>query len=209
MNNNHKMKKIIILFIAVFAAIAQGYARGGATDILDKAAAKIKASNGIKSAFTISSGDMTANGVIKLKGNKFHCTMTGGHETWFNGKTLWTYYKSNEEVNVSNPTGNELAKLNPYYFISLYKKGYDVKNGKSTPMYHEFIITAKTKTAAYKKITLRLSKKDLHPVSIKAETSKTTYNVKVTSYSSDQKLADTEFAFNKKKYPEAEIIDLR
>lgn len=49
-------------------------------------------------------------GVIELKGEKFVLKTDDGI-TWFDGKTQWSYLRSSDEVNISNPTGTELQAL--------------------------------------------------------------------------------------------------
>ena len=99
------MKKICFLILAAListAAMAQT-----AKSVLDKAAANITVKEGVKANFRM----------------VFHAT-TPKATVWFDGKTMWTYMKDNEEVNVSNPTEAQLQTINPYNFINLYKNGY-------------------------------------------------------------------------------------
>ena len=61
-----------------------------------------------------------------LKGNRFYLN-SGGIQSWFDGTTQWSYLESSEEVNVSNPTPDELQTINPYALLSIYKSGYNYK----------------------------------------------------------------------------------
>ena len=61
-----------------------------------------------------------------LKGNRFYLN-SGGIQSWFDGTTQWSYLESSEEVNVSNPTPEELQTINPYALLSIYKSGYNYK----------------------------------------------------------------------------------
>ena len=115
------MKKICFLILAAListAAMAQT-----AKSVLDKAAANITVKEGVKANFRMVGGIGNASGTILIKGKKFHAT-TPKATVWFDGKTMWTYMKDNEEVNVSNPTEAQLQTINPYNFINLYKNGY-------------------------------------------------------------------------------------
>ena len=115
------MKKICFLFLtALFSTVTMAQ---DAKSVLDKAAANITVKEGVKANFTMTGGIGNASGTILIKGKKFHAT-TSKATVWFDGKTMWTYMKDNEEVNVSNPTEAQLQTINPYNFINLYKNGY-------------------------------------------------------------------------------------
>ena len=187
------MKKICFLILAAListAAMAQT-----AKSVLDKAAANITVKEGVKANFRMVGGIGNASGTILIKGKKFHATV------WFDGKTMWTYMKDNEEVNVSNPTEAQLQTINPYNFINLYKNGYTSTLNTTGNSY----VVHLTSTAKDKKI------KELfitHPTQVKLLQGKswTEFNI---SNLSKSKIADSEFRFNAKDFPKAEVIDLR
>ena len=47
--------------------------------------------------------------ISQLSGQKFVVNM-GGTITWFDGKTMWSYVKKNEEVNVTTPTAADRSR---------------------------------------------------------------------------------------------------
>ena len=110
----------------------------GAAELLDKAAAKYEHSNGISATFemrtktpTQPAGDRM-EGKIEMRGEKF-VLETADVKTWFDGTTQWSYVENNEEVNVSNPTGDELKMTNPVLLLSSYQKGFKAAyKGEST-----------------------------------------------------------------------------
>ena len=65
-----------------------------------------------------------------MKGDKF-LLETEGVTTWFDGRTQWSYLASSDEVNVSEPTLEELQSINPYSWLSLYKQDYKLKVAKT------------------------------------------------------------------------------
>ena len=137
---------------------------------------------------------------------------SGGIQSWFDGKTQWSYLESSEEVNVSNPTPEELQTINPYALLSIYKNGYNYKyagtkscNGKQG---FEVILTPENKQDITS-ITLFVSQ-TYQPLYIKVEqNNKSANEIIVTSYQTNQPLDNTTFKFDKKKFPNAEVIDLR
>lgn len=174
--------------------------------MLDQTVAALKQAEGIRATF-----GGTAEGTLLLKGNKFYLD-SGGIQSWFDGKTQWSYLKSSEEVNISNPTPEELQTVNPYALLSLYKNGYNYKyagtksrNGKQG---YEVILTPE-KEGDIVSITLFVTRA-YRPVYIKVEQANRSVNeIIVSSYLTHQPLDDASFRFDKRKYPEAEIIDLR
>lgn len=183
-----------------------------ATKILDKTAATLKAAKNVKIGFTLEAdggGNTAGNtGYIKLSGQKFVVNM-GGSITWFDGKTMWSYVKKNEEVNVTTPTAAEVAKMNPYAFLSFYKKGYTAKMGKSTAKEHEVVLTG-SEGSAYEQVVMRVNKATNEPTYLKTTSAKGVVTViRCNSLVKNQKYTDATFRFNKKNYPKAEVVDLR
>ena len=97
---------LICLLVSLFAEAQE------ATKILDKSAATLRAAGNVKIAFTLEADGGSSTGYIKLQRQKFVINM-GGTITWFDGKTMWTYVKANDEVNVTTPSADAVAKMNP------------------------------------------------------------------------------------------------
>lgn len=100
-----------------------------AKEVLEQAARNFREAGGIKAAFTVRTSEGASTGTICLKGDKF-LLEAEGTTTWFDGHTQWSYLASSEEVNVSEPTPEELQSINPYVFLSLDERGYKLKLGK-------------------------------------------------------------------------------
>lgn len=202
-----KIKKIYLLVLAICLSVS-GFAQKDkqAREVLDKTAHALAQAGGVRATF-----GGTTEGTLLLKGDKFYLK-SGGVQSWFDGKTQWSYLESSEEVNVSSPTPEELQTINPYSLLSIYKKGYNYKyagaksrNGKQG---YEVILTPE-REQDIASITLFVSKA-YQPLYIKVEQSNNSVNeIIVTSYQTHQPLDDTAFRFDKKKYPHAEVIDLR
>ena len=200
------LNRIIVFALLLTTALA-AHAADNETKILDKTAETYKKAGDVKIGFTIDVSGQSSAGVIKLSGQKFCCT-TGGNVAWFDGKTMWSYVKANEEVNVSNPSEKEITRLNPYAFLNIYKKGYKAKVSKTTDKEYYITLTGK-KGSAYKSIDIHLDKVSYQPSYVKMVTAKRTLTIKVNSYLKNQKFASSDFTFSKKEYPKAEIVDLR
>jgi outer membrane lipoprotein-sorting protein len=176
-----------------------------AKEVLDKTAATVSAKQGAQASFTISGQSMNASGTIAIKGKKFHAT-TAQATIWFDGKTQWTYMKNNDEVNISNPTESQLAAINPYNFIYLYKKGYNYKMEKKGG---NFVIhLTATDKKSIQEMFLTIGQKSYTPSQIRYKTAKGWTTIDIRNFKTAN-LADGMFRFNSKDFPHAEVIDLR
>lgn len=198
----------IIMFIVLMMSALTINAAENATKILDKTAEAFKKGGDVKIGFSIDVAGQTSMGVIKLSGQKFCCS-TGGNVAWFDGKTMWHYVKDNEEVNVTNPSEKELARMNPYTFLNIYKNGYKCSVTKTTATEYYIKLTGK-KGSGYESIEVHLNKTNYQLSYVKMVSSKRTIEIKVNSYLKNQKFSSTDFTFAKKgEYKNAEIVDLR
>ena len=202
-----KMKRTYLLVLILFLSVSLSAQKDKqAREILDKTANALQQAGGIPATF-----GGTGNGTLLLKGNQFYLN-SGGIQSWFDGTTQWSYLESSEEVNVSNPTPEELQTINPYALLSIYKNGYNYKyagtksrNGKQG---FEVILTPENKQDITS-ITLFVSQ-TYQPLYIKVEqNNKSANEIIVTSYQTNQPLDNATFKFDKKKFPNAEVIDLR
>ena len=111
-----KMKRTYLLVLILFLSVSLSAQKDKqAREILDKTANALQQAGGIRATF-----GGTGNGTLLLKGNRFYLN-SGGIQSWFDGTTQWSYLESSEEVNVSNPTPEELQTINPYALLSFTK----------------------------------------------------------------------------------------
>lgn len=201
------MKKLLILWmLALLPCWLFAQNDKQAEVILDKTLEVLFKNSGIRADF-----EGNANGFLLLKGDKFYLN-NGNIQSWYDGKTQWSYVADTEEVNISNPTPEELTGINPYYMLSRYKsdfnyqyKGSQKRNGV---MGHEIILTPKH-SESQEVIHLFISKTN-QPLAIRHEhNGNVVSEIQVTSFQTNQKLEDGMFSFNKTLFPNAEIIDLR
>ena len=198
------MKKICILILtALISTVATAQT---AKSVLDKAAAHITVKDGVKANFKMQGGIGNTSGTILIKGKKFQAT-TPQAIVWFDGKTMWTYMKKNEEVNVSNPTEAQLQAINPYNFINLYKNGYNstLNNTGNSYVVH---LTTTAKDRKIKELFVTIDKQSYRPTQVKLLQGKSWTIFDITGLSKS-KVADSQFRFNAKDFPKAEVIDLR
>ena len=177
-----------------------------AEEVLDKALSELSKTSGIRADFA-----GTEQGFLLLKGEKFYLN-SGGIQSWYDGKTQWSYVADTEEVNISHPTREELKAINPYLILMRYKtdfdynyKGTQTRNGVKG---HEIVLTPKH--SGNREVIRVFISHSHQPLAIKVEQDgRTMSEINVIKYQTNQKLEDGMFRFNKSLYPNAEIIDLR
>ncbi len=175
-----------------------------AQQILDKTAATMTGRGGVRANFIMSGAFGNTSGCIAVKGNKFNA-VTPASIVWYDGKTQWTYMKNTQEVNVSNPTAGQQS-LNPCKFIYLYKNGYTLSSKTVSGGWLVHLV-AKNTSRSIKEMYVTVSKSyQLKQVKMRQSNGWTTVNV---SNFRNASLSDSQFRFNSKDYPNAEVIDLR
>ena len=199
------MKRIINILVMLMTAI--GSSAQTAKQVLDKTAAALSNKGGVTANFTVTGKNIgSTSGRISVKGRMFQAT-TPQAIIWFNGKTQWTYMKSQEEVNVSNPTEAQLQAINPYNFINIYKKGYSYTM-KTVGGGYEVHLKATDKKRSIQEMYVTVNKSTYAPSQVKMRqgTKWTTINI---SSLKKANISNATFTFPAKDYPNAEIIDLR
>ncbi len=211
-------KTLTIIACLLFSLTAFAQKDPAAKKVLDATASKLSSMKNIKAQFEISqfrgataTGE-TMKGAIFLSGKKYKVEAPGVTTTWFDGKTQWVYMHDTEEVNVSTPTKQEQATMNPYAFIGLYKQGYDysMKEVKvlGTDTY-EIRLTAQQASAEIPEAVINISKNN-EPISVRVRQGKQTWTrIRIFNLQGKQKFANDTFTFPRNEYTNAEIIDLR
>lgn len=200
------MKKILLMLsLLMVVAFSWGQNANDARKILDKTAAKLSNRGGVSANFKLSGKFGNTSGFVAIKGSKFYAS-TPVSTVWYDGKTQWTYLKRTQEVNVSTPTEAQQQSMNPYKFLHIYKNGYrlDMKPVASGWQIH---LTAINKARSIKEMYVEVTKSYmLKTVKMRQGSGWSTITVSGFKKTS---LLDSQFRFNSKDYPNAEVIDLR
>jgi outer membrane lipoprotein-sorting protein len=201
-------KNVGLLLLAALLSLSPAAARkdAKAREVLDKTASALKTGSGVKADF-----DGSMQGTLKMRGAKFYLK-ANGMESWYDGKTQWSYLARAEEVSVSSPTPEEVQAVNPYLLLSSYQSGYQYEyagtltyRGKQV---HKVVLTP-DKVTTVRRITVYVST-GYQPIYMKVETTQgKAAEMYVTAYATGQNYSDATFRFDAKKYPNAEIVDMR
>ena len=180
-----------------------------ANEILSTASSKYAKCESITSSFALIDNGYSQNGTITVAGSKFVIS-TPQISTWFDGRTQWSYSPSINEVNISEPTSEELQQINPFAIINSVQQDYTAKLLTSNKDTHKIQLTPKSSNKTIKNIELSLNSSTYFPslivIYLKNNT-KITINVKHVT--KGNALPASTFIFNTSKYQDVEVIDLR
>lgn len=227
-----RLTSILLITLIYFVAFSQDNDNSTkAKDILDKVSEKVKSLQTITAKFSFTMVNQQEGikenykGEVLIKGEKYHLTLMGT-ETYSDGKTIWTHLVEDEEVNITtrDPKDNSFLN-NPASIFTMYETGFKYK----------YIEKVKTDIGAFDKIELYptelakgLSKPDnadnsdlskvvifidgyhnqIHKIEYHSKNGNI-YIVEILRFDVNKEMKDTEFTFDKTKFPETEIIDLR
>ncbi len=187
--------------------------------ILDKVSAKFKTYKTVTADFTLTilnaegKVEGTKKGILYIKGSKYRVNISG-QEIYSDGNNIWTYDKSANEVQLTkfDPSANTITPqkmfTNFYDKDFLYKLNGETKQGKKT--IQEIELTPVDKTKTFFKVLVEIDKATKNIVSTKVfEKNGNRYTYTITFMKTNTDIPESIFIFDQKKYPNAELIDLR
>jgi outer membrane lipoprotein-sorting protein len=135
-----------------------------------------------------------------------------GITTWYDGKTRWCYVPTSNEVNIDEPSKKEMAAMNPYTFMGIYKKGFKM-TVKETVLRGEAVfevyLKARYAKMDVKEIYVDIRKSDYQPLCIRVRESNDWQRVSITNFKSNLKFENEFFTFPTNDYPNVLINDMR
>lgn len=151
-------------------------------------------------------------GKITVKGDKFRLALPE-QEVINNGSTVWTYLPEAKEVNIDNydPSSED---VNPSKIYDIYKKGFKYlylqDKTEGGVLCEEIDLVPEKKDAQFFKIKMFISKKDKSIQSwVMFDKGGNRYKYTISKFNPNVKIDDSFFAFDLKKYPGVEVVDLR
>jgi chaperone LolA len=155
----------------------------------------------------------TKTGTIWMKGMKYKISF-GGQEIFSDGKTVWSYDKSSNEVTITDLDASGGSITPQKLFTNFYDKDFlYILNGEKKvggKTLQEIEMTPTDKSKAFHKVYLQVDKaaKTIYSTRV-LENGGNRYTYTVTSMKTNSPMSDAMFAFNKAKYPGVEEVDLR
>jgi outer membrane lipoprotein-sorting protein len=214
------MKRIIpLLFALLFVSPwvkAQQDPRAG--KILDAMRAKYQAMKVFNAAFTqtlenpSSKIKETMQGDITVSGEKFRLKLKD-QEIINNGTTIWTYMKSENEVNISDNDPDD-QQMSPNAIFTLYQKGYKYafaeEKREGGQVYNIIELSPLDKNNSVYKVLIQINKKDNSVKSWKMfRNNGNRYTYTIKDFDPNPAVDANYFAFDKSKYKGVKVIDLR
>ncbi|MBK6938464.1 MAG: outer membrane lipoprotein carrier protein LolA [Chitinophagaceae bacterium] len=215
------MKNLLVtLFLSVLTlpAISQK-SDPAAKAVLDAVSAKFKTFTTVQATFSYkvenASGKTLSSktGTIWMKGTKYKVSF-GGQEIFCNGTTVWNYDKAANEVTISKLDASGSTITPQKLFTNFYDKDFryilngDKKAGAKT--LQEIEMTPIDKSKPFHKVYVLVDKNAKTIYSTKVlENAGNRYTYTVSTMKTNGAIADTQFTFDKKKYPGVEEVDLR
>lgn len=211
---------LLVAFLGI-TAVSMGQANNdpAAKKVLDAVSAKFKTFKSVKAGFNYkvesSAGKALSNktGTIQMKATKYRVSF-GDQEIFCDGKTVWSYDKSSNEVTVSD-LDNASGAITPQKLFTnfydndfLYKMNGEKKTGAKT--LQEIEMTPTDKSKPFHKVFVMVDKTAQTLYSTKVlEKAGNRYTYTVSNMTTNGTIADTQFTFDKAKYPGVEVVDLR
>jgi outer membrane lipoprotein carrier protein len=215
------MKKIYVsvLLSAITMLAAAQASDPAAKAILDGVSTKFKTFTSVQAGFTYKVENAagktlsTKSGTILMKGTKYKVNFSG-QEIFCNGTTIWNYDKGANEVTISKLDASSGMITPQKLFTNFYDKDFRyILNGEKkigTKTIQEIEMTPLDKSKPFHKVYVQVDKaaKTLYSTKV-LENAGNRYSYTVSTMKTNAALADSQFAFDKKKYPGVEEIDLR
>ncbi len=191
--------------------------------ILEKVSAKNNSYKTIRSDFKYTMTSLqdkqteVEKGKIFMKGDQYHLTL-GKTDITFDGKNIYTFLKEANEINITKP---EPAKTdNGDFFLSNPRDLFKVKNDLKSKLNNDvtigpvacyeidlYPVSLKTK---YMRIRMHIDKSNYRIVDTKIFMKDgTNYLIEFSNFQTDVDITAGEFLFNLKKYPGAQVNDMR
>ncbi|MEJ7558216.1 MAG: outer membrane lipoprotein carrier protein LolA [Pedobacter sp.] len=216
------MKQITALLLLTVGTVLglQAQTDTKAKAILAEVSKKYRSYNVIKTDFSFTlenpqakiketqQGSLIANS----EANKYKVSMTE-QEVYSDGKSQWTYLKENKEVQITD-VDNNADGVNPAKIFTIYEKGYkylfvsEKKVGAKTLQTIDLSPLDIKKTVFKIRLTIDKVAKQITNVVI-FDKSGNRYTYAIKAFTPNVKVAETVFAFDAKKYPGVEVVDLR
>lgn len=208
------MKRYIIYSLLLISSLP--LFADDAMKVLDIAADRIRKAGDIEieykaSIFSGATEKASATGTMWLRENKMKLDAEG-ITTWYDGKTRWCYVPTSNEVNIDEPSKKEMAAMNPYTFMGIYKKGFKmtvketVLRGEAV---YEVYLKARYAKMDVKEIYVDIRKSDYQPLCIRVRESNDWQRVSITNFKSNLKFENEFFTFPTNDYPNVLINDMR
>ncbi len=203
-----EMKKIILIAVALLTAFSAS-AVETADAFLGRVAAKLKSSPSIVASYRLTTDGASQRGTLTVAGNCFTIDAPG-LRSWYDGKTQWTYSSQTGEVNITEPSPEEVEQINPFAVINAFRQGYKSQFVPAPAGLKKIKMTSSVPGNDISNVLLTVSDKTLDPSEIVLTlSSNQVIIIRIDSVKAGVKMSASSFRFDKSKFPGVEVVDLR
>lgn len=219
----NKLTFVFFLFVSVYFSM-NAQTSDQSKQLLQQSSTKNNGYKSIKADFKFSTSnlqnDKTINesGKIAIKGDKYHLSLSKT-EIFFDGKAVYTYLKEANEVNITKPESSrkdngDFFFSNPHDVFKMYSKDFKSKLIQETNIgalscYEIDLYPVDLKTK-YSRIRMHIVKANFQILDLKIfQKDGTLYLLEFSNFVTNSEINEKEFAFDTKKYPKAEVNDMR
>ena len=215
------MKRILILSVLALCSLSEplmAQSDAKAKTILAAVSKKVNGLKSLKANFSLhllganGKTQQSKKGTFYMKGPKYRVAL-GEQEIICDNKTVWTYVKAANEVQVSNYNPDEQTISPAKLFTNFYDKEYNYRyagqkkfSGKAVEMIE---LTPIGKGKQFAKVELAVDKSNTIVGGNVYEKNGNQYRYEVSGFTPNAAVSDALFTFDPKKYPGVEVVDLR
>lgn len=197
--------------MALAAAVGVNAAESAAS-LLQRCASKLTSAPSVSASFSIRSSDgENVGGSIVMAREKFRISSPVMH-IWYDGRTQWSALTSAREVNVSEPTAEELLASNPFAIITSYASLYNVRllPAQKGSRLRRVEFTPRQAGADIRRAVLAIDPSTDWPVKATVVmASGASVDTTISNCRTGKKLAASTFVYKKGDLPGYELVDLR
>lgn len=202
------LRQLTAVLVIIFSG-AVSFAGSPAEEVMKTCAAKFSNAPSVTLEFAIAQSDGSATGSMLMSKRLFRLS-TADLTIWFDGKTQWTYMANANEVNVTEPTGEELMESNPFELISTFQQNFNCKVLKSSNVADIIELTPKYKDSNMSSAKITVSKSTGWPTAmIITFDGGNTISVSIGKVTVGKAVSASQFRYDPKVCHGAQIIDLR
>lgn len=198
-----------LIILVVFSVIGVVVKAQSASGLLQSVIAYYDKATSIVTTFSMQETNYSFDGRIITEGDKF-VIETPQTKIWYNGQIQWTYSSEINEVNITEPTDEELQQVNPLAIISSLSHDYSVKLVKQTSTVNVIELNSMRAGIYIRRAVLELNKSSNLPTKISLTLENgSNAQIIIKNIENGKHLPSAFFEFDSKEYPNIEIIDLR
>lgn len=214
------MRKLLTFILSLSVLTLSAQQDPKAKTILDQVSAKTKAYSTIQVEYLFTHENIqenikeTSQGKLNLKGNKYVLDFLG-NTIFCDGTTVNSYIKDANEVNISSISEDSESLFNPAKMLTAYENGFKYKfEGERFEKGRALVVIdlfpEKVAESEFSKVRLTVDKDKFQIVSISYfGKDENRFVIDVVKFVPNTVMADNMFTFDKAKYPNVEIVDMR